>query len=409
MSRWRRLSGLVGLAVGQLRTDRARTVLAILGVAVAVLTVTVLVGVGTGVFQTGEEYLDESGRDLWVTGGPVAVQPATVGGFQNPIPDAHALSLDLEDHPAVEETVPMAFQVVYVSADGEDFETLLGVGVPGGGPSLRLESGPGFSGSSHYANGSYDGPMSREVVVDPATAAALDRTVGDTLHVGGTTSNARRNAAEVVGISSTFRSFLGTRAVAMHLSELQTLTGTAYDDRATVITVSVAAGADRAAVARDLEAQFPGLTVRTNRELFASVIERQALVIAGGLSLAVLGVLAGTVLSLNLFLSLLAGQREDVAVLRAVGVSRGSVFLVAAVEALVVAVVGGGLGLVASPAIAAGLDGLAAGLVGFEGLVRIPAWGYLAGGGVAVVFGLVGAGVGVTRVSGADVASVLGR
>ena len=344
-----------------------------------------------------------------MTGGSVGVQPGTVGGFQNPIPEAHDLARDLEDHPDVRNTVPMAFQVVYVSPDGEDFETVLGVGVLGGGPSLRLDAGPGFSGSSHYANGSYEGPMSREVVLDPGTAASHGVSVGDTVHVGGTTANARRNAAEVVGVSPTFRRFLGTQSVAMHLSELQTLTGTAYDDRATVITVSVVEGADRAAVARDLESQFPGLTVRTNRELFASVVERQALVIAGGLSLAVLGVLAGTVLSLNLFLSLLAGQREDVAVLRAVGMSRGSVFFVAAVEALAVAVVGGGLGLVASPAIAAGLDGLAAGLVGFEGLVRIPAWGYAAGGGVAVGFGLVGAVVGVARVSGADVASVLGR
>ena len=58
MSGWRSSPGLTGLAVRQLRSDRARTIPAIFGVAVAVLTVTVLVGVGTGVFQTCEVYFD---------------------------------------------------------------------------------------------------------------------------------------------------------------------------------------------------------------------------------------------------------------------------------------------------------------------------------------------------------------
>lgn len=404
-----RRAGLAGLAIRQLRSDLARTVIAVLGVAVAVLTVTLLIGVGTGVFQTGETYLDESGRDLWVTGGPIEIQPAGVGGFQNPIPDAHGLASELRSHDSVAQTVPMGFQVVYVSPDGEEFDSMLGAGIPGGGPFLDLTSGPGFSGGTHYAGGNYDGPMTKEVIIDPGLASAHNLSVGDTLHVGGTITNARRTEVEVVGISPTFRRFLGTGTVALHLSELQTLTGTAYDDRATVITLSLVEGADPEAVARSLETAYPGLSVRTNQEQFRSLLERQSAVIAGGLSLAVLGVLAGMVLSVNLFLSLLWNQRRDFAVLRAVGGSQSSVRHLAAVEAVIVALFGAGLGLGLSPLVALGLDSLAASLTGFGGLVRIPLVGYLLGAGIAMAFGLLGAAIGVLRVRGADVRTDLSQ
>jgi putative ABC transport system permease protein len=399
---------LVGIALQQLRRDRARTVFAVVGVAFAVLTVTLLVGVGVGVLSTGEELLDESGRDLWVTGGPIEVQPSAVGGFQNPIVDAHTLSRALETHDQVSAAVPMSFQVVYVSADGEEFDKVLGAGVPGVGSAISLEAGSGFStGDRHYAGGGYDGTMTHEVVVDPGTAAAYNLSVGETLHVGGTTSNAKANAFTVVGISPTFRKFLGGRTVTVHLSELQTLTGTAYADRATLLTLSLADGVDAAAVKRELSAAHPGLTIRTNREQFRALLERQALVITGGVSLAVLGVLAGMVLSVNLFLSLLYAQRRDITVVRAIGGSRWSVLWLAVVQAAVVAVLGGVVGLAVTPVAAGSLDGIAASVTGFEGLVQVPSVGYLLGGAVAASFGLVGAVGGVLRVSGGEAVAVL--
>lgn len=408
MTRRDRVLGLAGLALQQLRRDRARTVFAVLGVAFAVLTVTLLVGVGVGVLQTGEERLEESGRDLWVTGGAIEIQPSSVGGFSNPIPDAHELAAEISARDDVAGTVPMAFQVVYVSADGETFDPILGAGVPGTGGSVQIDEGRGFSAGTHYAGGAYDGPMSHEVIVDPGIASAYNLSVGDTLHVGGSITNAERNPFEVVGVSPTFRSFLGTQTAAIHLSELQTLTGTAYDDRATLITVRVVDGEDPAAVAEALERAYPGLEVRTNREQLTAILERQALVIAGGLSLAILGVLAGVVLSLNLSISLLYNQRADVAVLRAVGGTWASVVLLAVVQVGAIAVVGGALGIGLSPLLAAGLDSVAASLTGFEGLVNIPPPGYLLGAAVALGFGVLGAVVGALRVAGADLDTTLG-
>jgi len=401
MRRTNRLGGLVGLALRQLASNRARTAFAVVGVAFAVLSVTLLFGVGTGVMETGEQLLTDSEQDLWVSGGPIDIQPGTVGGFQNPLVDAHAVAAEMEAREEVRAAVPIGLQTVYVSTDGEEFDTVVGSGAPTGGPLVDLQAGDGFNGSNtHYADGNYDGPMTHQVIVDPATAEQYNLSVGDTLHVGGTITDAQRNQFEVVGISGTFRQFVGTQTVTLRLSELQTLTGTAYDDRATLVTVRLEDGADVEAVKADLEAAHPEYNIRTNSEQLTAILERQAAVIAGGLSLVALAVLSGMLLSLNLFLSLVYQQREQLAVFRAIGGSRASTVGLTLLQGAFIAAAGCALGLALTPVLAATIDGVAAALTGFEGLVRVPLRAYLAGAGVAAGFGVLGTVAGVLRLSG---------
>lgn len=406
MSRLRAAGGVVWIALRQLRSDQMRTVLAVIGVALAVLSVTLLTGVGAGVVATGNEMFDQSGRDLWVSGGPIEIAPGSVGGFQNPIPNAHPLAENISAHEDVETAVPMAFQVVYVSTDGEEFATTLGSGAPGGGPSVAIEKGEGFTGpDTHYAGGTYEGNMTHQAIVSPSMAAEFDLEVGDTIYLGGTVANARENEFEVVGISPTYENFLGTGTVTTRLSELQTLTGNAYDDSATLITIQIAPGADREAVRDELAAQHPDYTFRTNQEQLVSLLERQAVVLAAGASLVVLGIVAGGILSLNLLLSLIYVQRQPLAVLRAVGATRRSVVGVAVVQALTIATIGYLLGVGATPLLAMLLDQIALTVTGFEGLVQVPQYAYLAGAGVAFGFALLGGITGawrVTRVTSAN-------
>lgn len=406
MKRVRSSIGIVWIALRQLRSDRMRTVLAVIGVLLAVLSVTLLTGVGAGVISTGDELFEESDRDLWVSGGPIEVAPGSVGGFQNPVPNAHPLAEDIATHDDVENAVPMAFQVVYVSTDGEEFETTMGSGVPGLGGSVSLEEGDGFTGGdTHYADGSYDGEMTHQAVIAPETAEEFDLDVGDSIYVGGTVANARQNEFEIVGISSTFANFLGTGTVTIRLSELQTLTGNAFDDSATLITIQTAPDADREAVRDELAAEFPEYTFRTNEEQLVSLLERQAVVLAAGASLVVLGIVAGGILSLNLLLSIVYVQREPLSVLRAVGATRRGVIGVAVIQAVCIATIGYLLAVALTPIMARALDYLALTITGFEGLIQVPSYAYIAGIGVAFGFALLGAMLGawrVTRVTSAN-------
>lgn len=203
----------------------------------------------------------------------------------------------------------------------------------------------------------------------------------------------------MVGISPTFENFLGTGTVTTRLSELQTLTGNAYDDSATLITIQTTPGADREAVRDDLAAQHPDYTFRTNQEQLVSLLERQAVVLAAGASLVILGIVAGGILSLNLLLSLIYVQRKPLAVLRAVGATRRGVVGVAIVQALVIATSGYLLGIGATPVLAMVLDQIALTVTGFEGLVQVPQYAYLAGAGVAFGFALIGGIAGAWRVT----------
>ena len=401
----RRSVGHVWIALRQLRWDKTRTVLAVIGIALAVLSVTLLAGVGAGVTETGNELFTQADRDLWVTGGPIELAPGSVGGFQNPVPRSHELANSIEQRDDVQTAVPLAFQVVYVSTDGEEFDTIMGSGTPGTG-GFAITEGRSFTNpTTHYADGTYEGNFTHEVVISPEVAERRDLTVGDTLYVGGTIASARANKFRVVGISPTFSNFLGTATVTLRLSELQTLTGNAYDDSATLITIQTAPGADRERVRNELAAHHPDYTFRTNQEQLVSLLERQAVVLAAGASLVVLGIVAGGILSLNLLLSLIYVQREPLAVLRAVGATKRSVVGVAIIQALAIATAGYLLGLGATPLLAALLDQIALTVTGFDGLVQVPQYAYLAGAGVAFGFALLGGVAGawrVTRVASAN-------
>lgn len=397
----RRTRATVPIALARLRHHRVSTVLSVLAVTLAVLATTTFAGVGVGVTDTGRDRLDAARQDLWVTGGPARIGP---GGPEGGIGNAHRVAASMEAHGSVVQASPIAFRTVYVGTAPDDLQAVVGVGVPNVGSGLiDLRDGPGFGGESdHYANGTYDGPMTREVIVDPRTAQLLDVGVGDEIHVGGTVSRARSNRFTVVGISPTVSRFLGAPTVTLHLAELQTLSGTAGTDDASLVTVTLREDADPAAVAADLERAYPDLRVRTNREQFRALLADQAAVVATAATLVALAVLAGAVLSANALALLVHQQRRELAALKAAGVSSGTLLRVVAAQAGLVGLAGGIAGLALTPVFAGVIDRVALHVVGFAGLTRTPPWVLALGFAVAAGIGAVSALVAGWRVAGLD-------
>lgn len=390
---------MVSIAWRELLTHRSRTVFAIIGIAVAVLAVTMLMSVSAGVLATGEEQFEAADREIWVSGGPVEVDPGEIGGFRNPVVDAHNVSAAIDGHEDVRDATPLAFQAVYVSADGEEFETIVGSGVPGMGGAISLDEGDGFSGSdTHRSGGTYDGPMTHEVVIDPAIADSFDVGVGDTLFIGGTIGGAQRNEFEIVGISSTMGEMMGAETVSIRLSELQTLTASEYEDRATLIVVALEDGVDAEEVREELQAEHPDYDVRTSGQQLEAIVQRQAVVIAGGASLTGIAVIAGIVFSMNLFVSMMYQQRRTFAIIGAIGGHRSSILIIGVVQAILISLIGGLLGLLLTPVMAGGLETVVLALTGFDGLVRVPREAYIIGGGIAGMCSILGAVVGAWRV-----------
>ncbi|WP_137284517.1 ABC transporter permease [Halorussus salinisoli] len=396
-----KLRAVLGITVAQLTHERTRTVLAVVGIALAVLSTTLLASVGYGVVETGQQKFDSSGRDLWITGGPVQLAPGSVGGFENTLTNAHGISRNLTAREDVRTASPMAFQTVYAGTNPDDLQTIVGTGVrgTGGNASTQVTEGKGLTGKDrHYADGSYDGPMTNEVLIGPRTAQLFNVSVGDTLYVGGTVVSARQNEFTVIGISPTFSRFLGTPSVVLRLSELQELTGTTQTDPATMITVDLRSGTDTAAVEQELQQKYPQYDVRTNQEQLQSILADKAVVLASGLVLVILAVLAGVALTANLLALLVYQQRQELAAVKALGISSSVLVGTAGSQGLILGLLGGAVGLGITPFASAGLNAVATHLVGFTGLVQTPDFVFAVGGFVAVGIGLIGSVVAGWRV-----------
>lgn len=420
----------VGIAGAQLRHYRVRTILAVVGVAVAVLLVVMLGGLGYGMLTAGDEAIAWIDYDLWATSGPVGLAPGAVGDVRNPIQDAHSVSNRLERRRDVRAAQPLAFQTVYVrpagtspggtspggtsrngessggtSPDGtstgeEGFDTIVGVGIGGNASRLHVSRGAGLQGSDpHYANGTYGGPMTHEIVVDERIAERYNLTVGDRLHVGATLAAARKHEFTVVGITRTFSTFLGVPTVAMHLSELQEVSGTTGTDPAALIALELAPAAERTAVQRELERTYPALDVRTNDQQVRAIIGGQATIIVGALTLVVLAVVAGVALVVNVLALLVYQQREQFAALKAAGVSGETLVGVVTVQGALTGVLGGLVGLAAAPLGVALVNRVVGELTGFRHLVRTPPWLLALGIGLAITMGVCGSLVAGRRVA----------
>lgn len=386
-SRWR---GLIGVAIALMRHERARTILAAAGVATAVLAAVLLASVGMGVLATGEQKFDESGRDLWISGGPIEIQPGSVGGFSNPLVDAHHLQVQLQAREDIATAVPFVFQTVYASPNGSEFDTIVGTGGTAWGPSVNILEGRAVTrGDPHYADGTYDGPMQHEILVDQQTADRYDLEINDTLYLGGTLSTAREHEFTVVGVTDTYSQFVGTATVVMPPSELQEITGITASDRAGMVTVRVADGADVDTVAADLERAYPEYSVRTNREQLRAILADQAVILTSGASLVLLAIIAGVLLLTNLQLSFVSRHRETFGALSALGTSQWSLVIVVLVNTVSIGVVGGAIGsALAVPSIRA-INWVATTITGFENVVSVSPPILLSGFGVSVAVSLV--------------------
>ena len=389
---------IAGLALTQLRHRQFRSMLVVSAIAVAVLAVTLLAGLGLGVLATGEAGFEEADQDVWLSGGPLEV--TRDGGVENPIVDAHQLADDVQTHDGVRSAAPIAFHGVYAGTDPADLELVTGVGAPGTHESLAFEAGEGFTDpTAHYADGDYDGPMSYEVIVDPATADRFDLAVGDRLYVGTSRTSAPEHEFTVVGIATTYGDLLGTPTISMPLGELQRLAGTTGGDRAAYVIAAADDGVAVDELAADLQREYPEYDVRTSDEQFLAMLESQVLVLASGAALVGLAVVTGVLLTGSVLVVLVTHQRRQLAALRALGLSRGLIAALVGSQGLVLGVGGGLLGVLATVPFAWGLNRVAASLTGFEELVRPTAEVYLVGFAIALAIGTIAALVAGWRAS----------
>ncbi len=381
-----RLCAVVGIAIAMLRRSPGRTTLSVVAVALAVLSVTLLSGLGVGVVAMGEDGLEASAQDIWITGDPV---DPSASGTQNPIVGTHEVAATVAAHDDVRATAPIAMHDIYIGAEPDDLERRPSVGIPQTHSRFEFEAGGGFDTVDDIdENGRAADPTAEEIVLDPAIATSLDVDVGDTVYVGASRERADYEFT-VVGTSSYYSQYLGSETVTIPLNDQQALAGTTGTDRATFITATLADDADPDTVEAELSDAHPEYDVRTSDDQVSAFLEERPLVIASGVTLVALAVLGGVVLTTNLFALVAAQQRDELAALRALGLSRRLLAATLGVQGVIIGLLGGLVGLLLTPVAVAGLNSLSQSVIGFDSILRTPPEVYAAGFGLAIVVGSI--------------------
>lgn len=147
--------------------------------------------------------------------------------------------------------------------------------------------------------------------------------------------------------------------VRLHLPDLVALTARPDDpldaESVDAMNVRLAAGADRAAFARELATRVPGIAVQPTSDTGTRaapfvVLERFHLAIA------IVTVLASSIFLLALMLMLVDERRATVGILRLIGVSRRRIVLQVLVEGFLIAAAGALFGIVLAGAFQSGIN-----------------------------------------------------
>lgn len=371
MSRVTQLAAVIGLGVrrvfGRLRgAAPGRMSICIAGVAVAVALLFVVTGLSIGL--AGSSTVESEDIDYWIVpdeGGAGSVPLQSEGARLSQV---HTVSAELNQDDRIEYASPVVLQPLRLENPMTgDSEYVIAVGVIPTAEQRRIadmEVSLLDSEYQHYADGSYDGAWSGEIVASPTVADRLALQPGDTVSVG---NSDRSLTLTAINDREMAAGFGEVPAIAMPLAELQTLTGLGTADEADQILVSTT----NPAVESDLAGVYPrtdvvsraGLTgVDATPTNLPIAMALAATLVAGGIGIAFVATMMG--------LELTAGRKE-LAVLSAVGFSGRARALVVVSETVTVAILGGilgvGLGVLATLAVNASI----ASIIGVPSLATI--------------------------------------
>lgn len=337
-----RVRGVLGLAWERVRTRALytaprRTWASVAGVALAVALLLVVTGLAVGI--AGPTAAGGEANERWIVPDGGGADSQLVAAGEPRLGAVHRANERLAARDGVRYSTPVLIQPLQVETADGGVEYVVAVGViPDADERVMGVSTAAMTpGSPYYANGSYDGEWTGEVVLTEGGAATLDAAAGEDL----TLRRAGDRPLTVADVdASASGDVLGTAPVAvMHLGELQAITGADEGDLATQFFVRTDGTAPAA-----LEGLYPETTVLSGAELTARQVLDSDLALALGLAAVVVAVLVGSLFITTTMSLEVAADRRQLLTLASIGVSRRTRLAVYAVQTLVLAVAGGALG-----------------------------------------------------------------
>jgi putative ABC transport system permease protein len=320
------------LAFASLRRHRARTLLAILGVAVSAAMLLDMVMLSSGMRESFRSLLLSQGFQLRLS--PKGTLPFDT---EATIRAADSLVALLRARPNIAAVSPvLGGQLHFPVAGGTVTSTALGVD-------------PSVQGDYELVAGRNPAAPD-EMVANDAVLRALGRSIGDTVRAASGYDPQLRTLSgqrllRVVGRVRFVYLALDQRATALPIGTLRAMSGVGATDRASLVMVRLRPGADVERERDALLAQLRTVTVISTTEALKQVDERlsyfrQLAVILGAVSLVVGFLLVTTLVTVSV------NERiGEISVMRAIGVRRWRVVAQILLESSVIMLVASPLGL----------------------------------------------------------------
>lgn len=309
------------LALRNLFHDRLRLVATAIGIVFSIVLVTVQMGLFLGFGRMVTTMIDHASADLWI-------MPRGTKCFEDP----SVLDLGGRERALAVDGVA---EVSLVVTGFSDWQMASGTRTPVFLVGTELHK-PGLR-PWNLVEGSID-------ALTRAGAVAVDRTYFERLGISriGEGGDIRQQRVRVAAVTEGIRSFTTTPYVFMTLEQARAYAGVP-PDKATFLLVRLRPGANLEQVRARLLADIPKVEVMTSRE-FAERSRTFWLFSTGaGAALfagALLGVIVGTVIVAQTLYSSTKDHINEFATLRAIGSSKGYIYRVIVLQALVSAVIG---------------------------------------------------------------------
>ncbi len=360
-------------ALDALRRRPGRATLTSLGIGLAVGLVVVLLALSAGIQTSASTLATASGVDLI---GASANTSVVLGGGFPPIAHAHALAQEI---PANDSNVAVASPwlvgdlvfgnaSLYSRSNASDVPsgwTTTGTGAVGWIPNdnagievPQLYNGTGFTapGDPHYANGTFTGPLTHEMVLDQGLATVLGVRVGEIVWASPITPTGvsalpgwfeNATAFRVVGISGPFWLIPSALLAFLYLSELQRLIGggTPSTDYASLLLVHLVDPTTASTDQLRIEARFPQLSVFTLSEILGEIQHVVNLYRTFGILVGAIGVVVAILFATTVLQMSVDDRSRELALLRAIGYSRLRVGGFVVEESMLLAGIGLAVGL----------------------------------------------------------------
>jgi putative ABC transport system permease protein len=328
---------LLRLAWATLTRHRARTLLAILGVAVSAAMLLDMVMLSSGMRASFKDLLLSRGFQLRLS--PKGTLPFDTDAT---IPDASSIIRTLSGLPGVTTVSPVLGGQLHVAL-GDRVVSATALGID-----------PRVQGDYEIIRGR--APVSaNELVASDDFLAAAGRKLGDTLSAAAgydpqLRAFAGRRTFTIVGRAHFIYMATGQRAVALPIGMLQAMRGEPARDRVSLMMVRAAPGANVDTVLRRIETALPRVSAISTETAMKQVDQRlsyfrQLAFILGAVSLAVGFLLVTTLVTVSV-----NERLGEIIVMRAIGVARERIVAQIVIEGIAIMVIGAlaglGLGLV---------------------------------------------------------------